>query len=45
LSDFDVNSVDVAMLPGGPDQPESSSFTPIGVSDMVDPFTGSFTYN
>lgn len=30
---------------GGPNQPESSTFTPIGVSDMVDPFTGDFTYN
>jgi hypothetical protein len=30
---------------GGPNQPESSSFTPIGVSDMVDPFTGDFSYN
>ena len=30
---------------GGPTQPETNSFTPIGVSDMVDPFTGDFTYN
>lgn len=30
---------------GGPTQPESNTFTPIGVSDMVDPFTGDFTYN
>ncbi|WP_343748984.1 hypothetical protein [Fluviicola sp.] len=30
---------------GGPAQPEASAFTPIGVSDMVDPFTGDFTYN
>lgn len=30
---------------GGPTQPESNAFTPIGVSDMVDPFTGDFTYN
>jgi hypothetical protein len=30
---------------GGPTQPEASSFTPIGVSDMVDPFTGDFSYN
>lgn len=30
---------------GGPTQPEASAFTPIGVSDMVDPFTGDFTYN
>lgn len=30
---------------GGPSQPEVQGFTPIGVSDMVDPFTGDFTYN
>ncbi len=30
---------------GGPSQPEVAGFTPIGVSDMVDPFTGDFTYN
>jgi hypothetical protein len=30
---------------GGPTQPESSTFTPIGMSDMVDPFTGDFSYN
>ncbi|MNK00317.1 hypothetical protein D3C87_181000 [compost metagenome] len=30
---------------GGPTQPEAAAFTPIGVSDMVDPFTGDFTYN
>lgn len=30
---------------GGPTQPEVNSFTPIGLSDMVDPFTGDFTYN
>ncbi len=30
---------------GGPTQPEASAFTPVGVSEMVDPFTGDFTYN
>lgn len=30
---------------GGPTQPEVHGFTPIGVSDMVDPFTGDFSYN
>lgn len=30
---------------GGPDQPEVQSFSPIDVSDMVDPFTGDFSYN
>ena len=33
------------MVPGGPDQPEVKGFTPIGTSDMVDPFTGDFSYN
>ncbi len=32
-------------IAGGPDQPEVQSFTPIGISDMVDPFTGDFSYN
>lgn len=32
-------------LTGGPSQPEVNKFTPIGTSDMVDPFTGSFNYN
>lgn len=30
---------------GGPTQPESSSFTSIGTTGMVDPFTGNFSYN
>lgn len=30
---------------GGPDQPEVKGFTPIGTSDMVDPFSGDFSYN
>lgn len=30
---------------GGPDQPEVQSFTPVGISDMVDPFTGDFSYS
>ncbi len=30
---------------GGPTQPEVQSFTPVGVSEMVDPFTGDFSYN
>jgi hypothetical protein len=32
-------------LTGGPSQPEVSGFEPIGTSDMVDPFSGDFTYN
>jgi len=32
-------------ITGGPSQPEFSTFTPVGVSDMVNPFTGDFSYN
>jgi len=32
-------------ITGGPAQPEFTTFTPVGVSDMVDPFTGDFAYN
>lgn len=32
-------------ISGGPSQPEVQGFTPIGTSEMVDPFTGDFTYN
>lgn len=32
-------------LTGGPSQPEVESFSPIGTSDMVNMFTGDFTYN
>lgn len=32
-------------LTGGPSQPEVQGFTPIGTSDMVDLFSGDFTYN
>ena len=32
-------------LTGGPTQPEFSSFTPIGTSDMVDLASGDFNYN
>ncbi|HTF02721.1 MAG TPA: hypothetical protein VK826_01815, partial [Bacteroidia bacterium] len=32
-------------LTGGPSQPEVQSFEPIGTSDMVDIFSGDFTYN
>lgn len=35
----------VSALTSGPSQPESSSFQPISVSDMVDPFSGDFSYN
>lgn len=32
-------------LTGGPSQPEVQSFEPAGTSDLVDVFTGDFTYN
>ena len=32
-------------LTSGPSQPEVQSFTPAGVSDMVDTFSGDFSYN
>ncbi len=35
----------VHALSGGPSQPEVQSFEPIGTSEMVDIFTGDFTYN
>lgn len=34
-----------AIRPGGPDQPEVQSFSPVGTDNMVDPFTGDFSYN
>lgn len=40
-SKVNVNS----SLPGGPDQPEVQSFSPVGTDNMVDPFTGDFSYN
>lgn len=30
---------------GGPGQPEMSAFKPVGSDNMVDPFTGDFSYN
>ncbi len=32
-------------LTSGPDQPEASSFTPADISNLVDPFSGDFSYN
>lgn len=32
-------------LTSGPSQPEVQSFQPIGITDMVDPFTGDYSYN
>ncbi|MBO7636880.1 MAG: hypothetical protein J6S89_09905 [Paludibacteraceae bacterium] len=38
-------STQVYALTGGPSQPEFKSFTPAGVDNMVDLFTGDFQYN
>jgi hypothetical protein len=32
-------------LTGGPQQPEFSTFEPVSTADMVNEFTGDFTYN
>jgi len=32
-------------LTGGPSQPETQQFAPAGMDNMVDPFTGDFSYN
>jgi hypothetical protein len=32
-------------ITGGPSQPEFTTFTPVGVNDMVDLFSGDFQYN
>lgn len=32
-------------LTSGPTQPEMASFSPVGTSDLVNPFTGDFSYN
>lgn len=48
VGDDDIDFLKKVMLQapdGGPDQPEVQSFSPIDVSDMVDPFTGDFSYN
>jgi hypothetical protein len=37
--------VSLFALTSGPSQPEMVGFTPIGVTEMVDPFTGDFSYN
>ncbi|MCQ2082572.1 MAG: hypothetical protein MJZ11_13035 [Lachnospiraceae bacterium] len=38
-------TVNLWAVTGGPSQPEFNSFTPAGVDDMVDHFTGDFHYN
>ncbi|MES2618103.1 MAG: hypothetical protein V4613_09495 [Bacteroidota bacterium] len=40
-----IQPTQLLALTGGPSQPEVQSFQPIGVSDMVDPFSGDFSYN
>lgn len=47
-----VNFISQILLPlnalaltSGPSQPEVQSFEPVGTNQMVDPFTGDFTYN
>ncbi len=43
---FEMGAPNYALtLGGGPSQPEVDSFEPVGTSDMVDPFSGSFSYN
>src|SRR5688500_6049608 len=44
LTEF-VNPSAAMALTGGPSQPEVQSFQPVGMSDMVDLFTGDFSYN
>ncbi|MCB2411146.1 hypothetical protein [Hymenobacter lucidus] len=44
LSEIGFPSVSYA-LTGGPSQPEFSSFEPVSTNQMVDEFTGDFTYN
>jgi len=41
----ETRKAEQVQLPGGPDQPEVQSFTPIGSDNLVDPFTGDFSYN
>ncbi len=40
-----VSPLTAFALTGGPSQPEVQSFQPVGASDMVDLFTGDFSYN
>ena len=42
---FQIVPANLMALTGGPSQPEVQSFQPIGVSDMVDLFSGDFQYN
>jgi len=44
MSDF-IFPFSALALGGGPSQPEVQSFEPVGTTDMVNLFTGDFTYN
>src|SRR6185437_1272860 len=39
------NVIQPAVAAGGPNQPEMQSFTPVGANNMVDLFSGDFSYN
>lgn len=40
-----IAPITASALTTGPSQPEMQSFTPVGTSDMVDPFSGDYSYN
>ncbi len=40
-----INPLSLYALTSGPSQPEVQSFSPIGTTEMVDLFSGAFTYN
>lgn len=42
---FGLGNNQAMAITGGPSQPEVQSFEPINTNQMVDPFTGDFTYN
>ena len=46
--DYNLKSAELLVLPklpGGPDQPEVQGFAPLSSQDMVDLFSGDFSYN
>ncbi|MBL0910919.1 MAG: hypothetical protein IBJ09_00995 [Bacteroidia bacterium] len=40
-----LNPLPLLALTSGPSQPEVESFQPVGLSEMVDPFSGDFSYS
>ncbi|MGQ3133725.1 MAG: hypothetical protein ACT6RE_17155, partial [Flavobacteriales bacterium] len=40
-----MNPLPLLALTSGPSQPEVESFQPVGLSQMVDPFSGDFSYS